>query len=160
MRTKENKVDITQVKVGMFWFEDDTFAFERILHKKIKAVVEHIKNGVIYGDLTVSELSEIKERLLNWDNAKSYLANLSYPCKKGEKIVWYNASTIRYILSHYAQVKKAFTLTNKMPRTDGYWSCEEYKEKYAFYASPQGRQCWKSKSHLFYIRPVLSLKVC
>ena len=54
MDTKTNKIDITQVGVGMFWYEDDTFSFDRTTDKKIKAIVELVENNVIYGDLTAS----------------------------------------------------------------------------------------------------------
>ena len=83
------KIDITQVKVGMIWYEDDTFSFD-ILPKKIKAVVELVKGGIIYGDLTASELFAIPERPMSWFSAKQFFDKFSYLCKDNEKIVWYS----------------------------------------------------------------------
>ena len=57
-----SKISIKQVKAGMFWYEDDTFSFGKIADKKLKAVVELVYNGVIYGDLTASELFDIPEK--------------------------------------------------------------------------------------------------
>ena len=59
METKESK--LSKIKLGMIWYEDDSFSFERIANKRIKAVVELINDGFIYGDLTVSEIININE---------------------------------------------------------------------------------------------------
>ena len=72
MEAKTN-IDIKQVKKGMFWYEDDTFSFERVPDKKIKAIVELAKDGVVYGDLTASELSENHEQFTDWFRAKKYI---------------------------------------------------------------------------------------
>ena len=56
------KIDITKVKSGMFWHEGNLFSFERLPDKKIKAVVELVEDGIIYGDLTASELFDIPEK--------------------------------------------------------------------------------------------------
>ena len=68
-----NNIDISQIQVGMFWYEDDTFSFQRMVDKRIKAIVEWIGNSTIYGDLTASEIFDIKEECLNWFDAKNYM---------------------------------------------------------------------------------------
>ena len=84
MDTKTNKIDITQVGVGMFWYEDDTFSFDRTTDKKIKAIVELVENNVIYGDLTASELFDIPEKELTEKYEEKYLRwRKLYPAIKG-----------------------------------------------------------------------------
>ena len=57
-----HKEDISMIKPGMYWLEDDTFSREKIAGIKVKAVVELVtSNGVICGDLTASEIFNINE---------------------------------------------------------------------------------------------------
>lgn len=131
---KENKPKPgCRIKPGMFWFEDDTFSYEKIEGKKIKAIVELVRYGYIYGDLTASELFDIEEKYLNWYEAKDYLANFSYPCKNGEKIVSYDLYQIQDLAIAnccvetdtsyfcYPYVRDAFNKINKKYRHGKNW---------------------------------------
>ena len=79
----DSQIDISQVKVGMIWYEDDTFSFEKITGKKIKAIVELVHRGVIYGDLTASDILDVKEQQLTWYNAQNYVNGI--PCRLRSK---------------------------------------------------------------------------
>ena len=56
------KSNLSQIRIGKIWYEDDTVSFERIPCKKVKSVIELIENNKIYGDLTASELHDIPEQ--------------------------------------------------------------------------------------------------
>ena len=66
------KIDINQVKPGMIWYEDNTFSFDKQADKKIKAIVELVENGVIYGDLMASEMHDISDVEITWPDAKKF----------------------------------------------------------------------------------------
>ena len=159
------KIDITQVKVGMIWYEDDTFSFD-ILPKKIKAVVELVKGGIIYGDLTASELFCIPERPMSWFSAKQFFDKFSYPCKDNEKIVWHNIDQLQSVYKNYNAVKEAFSKLNKMYRKSVYWSSTEYKssvkDSNTFALDIDfntGSRLVDHQYNCFYVRLVLALKV-
>ena len=99
------KSNLSKIQVGMLWYEDDTFSIERVTDKKIKAVVELIEDGIVYGDLTASELFEIQEQELGWYEAEKYFKNFSYPCKENEKIVWYFVEQLEEVYGSYDIVR-------------------------------------------------------
>ena len=155
------KIDITQVKVGMIWYEDDTFSFD-ILPKKIKAIVELVEytTSTVCGDLTASDLFNIKEQLLSWDEAIKYLDNFSYPCKKNERIIWYSAGGIRDVYDEYPPVEKAFSTIGKKCRNYVYWTGEETTAGYAWCLDFRtGKRGWEEQNLRRFVRPVLELTV-
>lgn len=156
----EQSVKLNQVQVGMIWYEDDTFSFDKLPNKKIKAIIEDIKDGVIYGDLTASDIHVNYEQFVDWDGAKKYIENFSYPCKQNEEIVWYNIQQLREIKKHYSQVRESFKLIGKRYRQFSYWASEIWP---SFYADTinfiSGFVKSLRKSQRAFIRPVLSLKI-
>ena len=160
MDTKTNKIDITQVGVGMFWYEDDTFSFDRTTDKKIKAIVELVENNVIYGDLTASELFDIPEKELTWYGAKRFYKEFSYSRRKNENIVWYDIDQLKSVYGNYNAIKKAFKKLHKPFREKMYWSSTERGSMYARYLSfSSGRRKDNVKYIFLSVRPVLALKV-
>ena len=159
MEAKTN-IDIKQVKKGMFWYEDDTFSFERVPDKKIKAIVELAKDGVVYGDLTASELFENHEQFTDWFGAKKYIEQFPYQLKQNEEIVWYNIHQLSEIKKHYNLVEESFKLIGKRCRQFSYWACEIHPSFYAkCLAFEGGFVNILHKTRRAFIRPVLSLKV-
>ena len=159
-------IDITQVEIGMFWYEDDTFSFDRITNKKIKAIVELVENGIIYGDLTASELFDILEMHLTWFKAKQFFDKFYYPCGENEKIVWYNINQLQSVYKNYNAVKETFSKLDKMYRRLEYWSSTEHKSSvndsntFALDINfNTGSRLVDHQYNCFYIRPVLALKV-
>ena len=156
----EKNSKLNQIKVGMIWYEDDTFSFDRVDTKKIKAIVEDVKDGVIYGDLTASDIYENYEQFVDWEGAKKYIEHFSYPCKQNEEIVWYNIQQLREIKKHYSQVRESFKLIGKRYRQFSYWASEIWP---SFYADTinfiSGFTKSLRKSQRAFIRPVLSLKI-
>ncbi len=118
----DSEIDYTHVKVGMLWFEDDTFSFERVPNKKIKAIVELIDQGFIYGDLTASEILDIEEKKLDWYEALNYITHLSYRCRSMEYITWHDDCRISKIYLNYKMVQDAFNLIGKPYRQERQWS--------------------------------------
>ena len=154
------KIDITQVKVGMIWYEDDTFSFDRITGKKIKAIVELVEGGIIYGDLTASELFEIEEQDLTWHRAMRYIENFSYPCQKNEKIVLYSIKQFENLCATYSYVRRTFDQIHKRCRKYWYWSSTEYGSTYAWVLGfLNGGRGTRYKYYTYYVRPVLALKI-
>ena len=154
------KIDITQVKVGMIWYEDDTFSFDRITGKKIKAIVELVEGGIIYGDLTASELFEIEEQDLTWHRAMRYIENFSYPCQKNEKIVLYSLKQFVKLSATYEHVRRTFDKIHKQCRECWYWSSTERSSTHAWDLDFSGGSKYNaSKTNASYVRPVLALKV-
>ena len=164
------KISIERVKAGMFWYEDDTFSFERIADKKIKAIVELVRNGIIYGDLTASELFDISEKYMDWFKAQRFFKEFSYPCKENEKIVWCDKSMFDEIYDAYSPVKKAFEELHKPYRSGEYWSATGYTDYFAWYLNfndgyrrnpnlKDGHRGKVSKYYYKYVRPTIALKV-
>ena len=156
----ERSGKLNQVQVGMIWYEDDTFSFDKLPNKKIKAIIEDIKDGVIYGDLTASDIYVNYEQFVDWEGAKKYIEHFSYPCKQNEEIVWYNIQQLREIKKHYSQVRESFKLIGKRYRQFSYWASEIWP---SFYADTinfiSGFTKSLRKSQRAFIRPVLSLKI-
>lgn len=156
----KTKIDINQVKKGMFWYEDNTFSFDKQADKKIKAIVELVQNGVIYGDLTASELYENHEQFTDWFGAKKYIEQFPYQLKQNEEIVWYNIHQLSEIKKHYNLVKESFKLMGKRYRQFSYWACEIHPSLYAKCLAFEGGFANSLlKTRRAFIRPVLSLKV-
>ena len=171
------QIDIAKVKVGMFWYEDDTFSFDKTTRKKIKAIVELVENNTIYGDITASELFDIYEKDVNWEQAKSFFEEFSYPCKENEKIVWYDIVQFKSVRDHYNEVRRAFkklrtvslfrlfrSSKSKPCRMSLYWSSTEVTDLLAEPVLFSEKSCGctgggRKKKTCFYVRPVLALKV-
>lgn len=161
-KKSQSKINITQVKVGMIWYEDDTFSFVRLPNKKIKAIVELVDyvTSTICGDLTASELFKIDEQLLSWDDAKKYIEKFSYPCEKNEKIVWYGGGALRDVYDKYFSVEETFKAIGRKCRTLVYWTGTETTGDYAWCIDfHTGRSSWKRRELYRFIRPVLKLTV-
>lgn len=152
-------IDISQVKPGMYWNVDNTFSSE-LKNNKVKAIVELVENGVIYGDLTASELFDIKEQKLPWDEAKKFIESFSYPCKDEEKIVWYTDEQLQSVYNNYGQVKSAFTKISKRCRHDWNWSSVKQSDERAYSVQFTRGTLYNSLvNNLDYIRPVIAMKV-
>ena len=125
-KRKAEEAEKKRVKPGCYWYEDDTFSKSRIPDKKVKALVELVEDGYIYGDLTVSELFPIDEQQLSYDGAKKFFEEFSYPCKWNEKIVWYDIRQLcRVQENYYKDIYHVFVEMSKSPRRYGHWSCSE-----------------------------------
>ena len=153
-------VDITKVEPGMFWYEDNTFSRERVLGKKIKAIVELVQNGIIYGDLTASELFDIKEEMLDWENAKAFIEKFSYPCQKNEMVVWYERKQLEKVYRTYKLVKEVFCKIGKPFRKGFCWSSTESDSTSAWGLNvSSGHRDYYHKYSSLCVRPVLALKI-
>ncbi len=163
-----------KVETGMFWFEDDTFSFDKIEGKKIKAIVELVRYGFVYGDLTASELFDIEEKYLNWYDAKDYLANFSYPCKNGEKIVSYDLYQIQDLAIAnccvktdtscfcYPYVREAFKKINKKYRHGKNWcfhDCERDSMTAIEFTDDINIISYSKKKDPCFVRPVLAVYI-
>lgn len=151
------KINITEIKPGMFWYEDYTFSFNLILGKKVKAIVELVEDGVIYGDLTASET--IHERCMTWYSTQIFLRICRYPCKENEKIIQYNINQFRAVYDNYDVIKKAFVKLGRPYREGGYWLTADLDTKYAPVLCFIGGPRWNlSKNERHCVRQVLALK--
>lgn len=108
MKTKINKIDITKVKVGMIWYEDNTFSFNILSDKKRKAIVELIEDEFIYGYIIDYKPDNIDTVELFLRMRTSSLRDFVYSCEENEKLVYYNAYQQKKARNNYADVKKTF----------------------------------------------------
>ena len=141
------------VKPGYYWYEDDTFSKKRIPDKKIKAIVELVEDGFIYGNLTISELLTIKEQQLTYDEAKRFFEGFSYPCKENEKIVWYDIHQL------VKAIRKA--PPKCYPSVRCYWSCSEcisLQENAYIFDCKYNDTFDTPKNNKHYIRPIIAMK--
>jgi len=122
MKEKISRHGIPNVKKGMIWYEDDTFSFERMTNKKIKAVVELINDGFVFGDLTVSELINVEEKHLNWEKILIELRYLSREFKERQFITWQDGDELLNVCNGYDVVRKTFVMLGKSPRNGVYWT--------------------------------------
>ena len=160
METKESK--LSKIKLGMIWYEDDSFSFERIANKRIKAVVELINDGFIYGDLTVSEIININENQLNWNDILHSIGFLSRDFKKIQSITWPDIDELSEVYNRYDVVRKTFDMLGKSSRKGIYWtkslSSGELETGFLLdFASGKIREEYIEKCYDF--RPVLKLKI-
>jgi len=152
----------SQARVGNYWYEDDTFSTELMLDKKVKAIVELVDGGVIYGDLTASELFDIQEKKCNWNEAKKYIEEFSYPCKNGESVCWYGDKLLKEVCHQYAPVKEAFKKIAKKYRDKYYWSStrvSRYRAQAVNFFDGFKTDEEVAEDFKLGIRPVLMLKV-
>ncbi|MBR5154545.1 MAG: DUF1566 domain-containing protein [Alphaproteobacteria bacterium] len=156
-----SKTDYDNIKPGMFWYEDDTFSINRTMDKKIKAIVELVEDGIIYGDLTASELFDVYEKDMTWNDVRKFFEKFSYPCQKNEKIVWYSIEQFETVYKHYKAIKKAFEKLHKPFRGVWYWSSTERSSMLAWGVNfgSGNRGTYTKRRSLLYVRPVLALKV-
>lgn len=170
METKiYNSNDFHNIYVGMFWYQDNTFSETKIPNKKVKAIVEMVNNGTIYGDLTASELIPLEERNLCWKDAKEYIQNMPYACQKDEHLVLYNHYQMFCLIREYPNTISAWKKLGKEARWKTYWIFDDPKEPKEF-ASREATATNFTRAQDFnlsktdpaqtaYIRPVLALKV-
>ena len=160
VKTQYNVVDISLIKPGMLWYEDDTFSMLKLPGKRVKAMVELVSDGTIYGDLTVSELFVIKEQYLPWHEAMEFFKNFHYPCQEHEKIVWYEIEQLARVSEDYKNVESALALLFKRCRTEMQWSSTERSNLSAIglYLC-NGLKYITEKVAKGYIRPVIAWKV-
>ena len=147
------------IKPGMFWYEDDTFSFDRIADKKIKAIVELVENGIVYGDLTASELFDFSEKDMGWYSTEKFFKEFSYPCKANEKIVWYNIDQLQNVYDNYIAVEKTFDKIHKPCRRKYYWTSTIVSKYAMILCFTDGTSSCHNKCSHFYFRPVLASKI-
>lgn len=150
-----------RVKPGYYWYIDNTFSKDRIPDKKVKAIVELVDGCFIYGDLTASEIFDIEEQQLTWNEAKKFFEEFSYPCVEYEKIVWYDISQLHKVQkAYYLHTYKTLIEMQKIPRHSGNWSCSEccsLKEN-AFIMDFEYKDSFDTpKANKFAVRPVIGM---
>lgn len=66
---KFSQKNISKIKSGMFWYNDDTFSVELLDSKTVKAVVELVDTdlGIVYGDIF------IPDKKMKWLEVKEYI---------------------------------------------------------------------------------------
>lgn len=164
METKESK--LSKIKLGMIWYEDDSFSFELIANKRIKAVVELIKDGIIYGDLTVSEIMDIKENQLNWKDILHSIRYLSRAFNFNnmyiQSVSWFDIDMLSEVYERYDVVRKTFDMLGKSSRKGIYWtkSASSGKLETGFLLDfSSGKIIDEHIEKRYDFRPVLSLRI-
>jgi len=156
----QEKVGISWIKSGYYWYEDDTFSAERDVGKKIKAIVELVWGNTVFGDLTASELFDIQEKDCNWNDAKKYIEEFCYPCKDNEKIVWHHTSRLKRVYNAYYNVKKTLEKLGKSPRRALQWSSSSCgKDRKELVCFDTGFYYAYEEVDIRYIRPVIAMKI-
>ena len=169
-RLKPRLIKGDSVCVGMYWYYDNTFSFDIIPDKMIKAVIEYIDDEYIYGDLTASPaINEIecafeKNKLLNSLGIKEFIECLPYTCDDKEEIICYSYSQTEYLSNTYDMVKASLERIGKLPRKEdlkySYWTTDtdgNYRRVFSFDSRRHTRH-WMSKGSTAYYRPVLRMK--
>ena len=66
---KFSQKNISKIKSGMFWYNDDTFSVELLNNKTVKAVVELVDTdlGIVYGDIF------IPDKKMKWLEVEKYI---------------------------------------------------------------------------------------
>lgn len=161
VKEPQSKIDICQVKPGMIWYEDDTFSFERLTGKKIKAIVELVDNGVIYGDLTVSEVRYIPEKYMTWYEAKDFFQEGDHRSDRLENFVWYNRHLLRKVHDNYNAVKKAFEKLHKPCRKARYWSSSDktFGERADILDFSNGNMDYSDTRSVNCVRPIIAKRI-
>ena len=156
-----NKYALSEIKPGMFWFDDDTFSMSKFSDKKIKTIVELVSDNVIYGDMTVSEIYNVKPKMLIWDEIEEYLRACNNLCNENEKVVSYTADQLDEVLKTYDHVRNVISkCCGKNPRTKWQWSSTLSSWGCAWIVSFEtNTRCTTWKNDVLEFRPVLTMKV-
>ena len=160
MNPRPGSIDISSIKPGMIWYSDNTFSFELIACKKIKAVVELVEDNTIYGDLTVSE-NCVMERHLKWLDSKKYIKTLSYPCAENEFITMHGYNATKNVKKNYVAISETFQRIGKECRRGLHWTADfcDTEDAYAVDFTFGTIQVWFDKRYAHYVRPVLAMRV-
>ena len=170
-RPRQKLVKGENVCVGMFWYYDNTFSFGIIPNKQIKAVVEHIDNEFIYGDLTATpNIQEFigpycKSKVNNASfGIEEYLNGIPYTCDDNEKIVCYSYLQMEQVQASYERIELSLKKIGNIPRRGGaevsYWTTDKngnFQRIFTF-GEKEHRQQWKAMWAEAYYRPVLRMK--
>lgn len=148
------------IQVGMIWYEGNEFSFAEIEGKKKRAVVELVKDGFIYGDLTVGDDIKICERKLPHKDAKEYIAQFSDICDQNECVILGTHEILGEMCKMYSEVDKTLLQMKKMPRRGCYWSSSSKEKESAVvvYFRNGSKANWYEHDSLS-VRPVLMKKV-
>ena len=168
---KNKLIKGVNVCVGMFWYYDNTFSFDLIPHKVVKAVVEYIDDEYIYGDLTASPA--IGETLCSFNKNEThntfcideFIRGIPYTCDDNEEIVCYSYRQTEQVSIFYDVVKDALKKIGKNPRKDDgdavYWTFDtdgHFHRVFSF-GGKNYDEHWTSKLNSAWYRPVLRLKI-
>lgn len=156
-----NKYELSEIRPGMFWFDDDTFSTIRLPDKKIKTIVELVKDNIIYGDMTVSEIFNIKAKMMFWDEIEEYISACQYLCNVNEKVVSYPVECLEEVLKTYDSVKRVLSESlGKKPRKKWQWSSSLSSLSCVWIVCFEtGIRSTTWKNDVLEFRPVLSMKV-
>ena len=154
-----SQIDINKVKPGDYWYVDNTFSDEKVRGKKVKAIVELVENGVIYGNLTMSQLCRVESVVIrNWNELKEWIRNFKYPFGPKEYLAWYSDGQL-------AKVWKNQDLTRRKIKSDGqhkgfeFTSTEVGGDKaYMLYYGKVRAPFYKNVSSSIYV-PIIAIKV-
>lgn len=187
---KRTKPDSSETKVnvkeGMIWYHDDTFSFELIVGKQVKAVVELVEDGYVYGDLTAGDVfipetgtyrilcpynKDVLCRYSKRKNEKKTIVSVNdvikrccYKCKGKEKYVCYSFAQLKAVRDHYDAIANALTKLSKKTRRDvgiGYWTSDGNAGYMRIVPFKKGmpEEAWRSTLLNAYYRPVIMMKV-
>ena len=56
-----SQASLSQLGVGMIWYDDDTVSLDLISGKQVKAVVLAVQDGIVYGDTFIEDQKSGKE---------------------------------------------------------------------------------------------------
>lgn len=154
------KANISKIKPGMIWYDDDTCSWIKQSDKKIKAVIELVNDNAVFGDLTVSELQELREQKMSWQAMWEYIENFSYPFKWNERLSVNHSNDLYGTYDIYNEVRKTFKFLGKECRAGRYWLSGSYSRNEKWYIDfDNGDKDYADVNECFAVRPVIKLEL-
>jgi len=144
-----SKANLTKIKVGMFWYTDNTVSECLFLTKDVKSVVLWVNDNVIYGD-------SFKERIYDWNKTDAFLECCATKFMF-EKTMFHSVQLLEQIRKNEEVITNSLIQIGKARWIGDYWTPEEKGDNYArVFSMEDGFSFMNVKSKHYAIRPILA----
>lgn len=148
--TRDN---LSLIKPGMYWYEDNTVSADLIPDKTVKSVVLLVNNYVVYGDTFDSFYG-------TWHQAQEYIKNYTNTYIAKGEAYWLGVRALEAVSDKQKAINQALEVLGENKWNNRHWSSTEYDEWHAWfvylYSASRG---YSGKYDTTYIRPVLVHKI-
>ena len=147
--------NLSKIKVGMMWYDDDTVSEDLIEDKKVKSVVVAISGKTVYGDTFVEER-------LNWNDAKKFVRDFHNSYVKPQDAIWLEKQDLDNLLNEIDVINASISklgIASVWKKDKYYWAKTEHNMPDFAYAL-QAKSVEKQEAYAKYIvwawvRPVM-----
>ena len=149
--TKDN---LSKVKPGMFWYEDDTVSTDLSKEKKLKSVVLLVQDNIVYGD------SFDAFATLGWRGAIRYAQSYYNDYIVEGQAQSFDIECFGYFGLVVKMVNESLRIIGQPEWCGQYWSCSQRSTTLGWsWRVGSGSADFRYKNHLYSVRPVFVFEV-